>query len=100
MRDGTSEHRHANTRRGTARYEHSQSAETTTRQPQLTLAPSAELVSVTPRRVLRPERLADPDQLRTIAQAREPDVLRRNTLFGIAEKSLRLLDCLPPFLER
>src|SRR5438552_9598623 len=44
----------------------------------LSPAASTELISITPRRELWSQRLADSYELRSVAELREPDVLRRH----------------------
>ena len=67
---------------------------------QLPPAATAELVAIPPRRKLRTERLADAHERRSVAKLRQTDVVGRNSLACIAVQSFRLLDRLPPLLER
>src|SRR6185503_7128218 len=62
-------------------------------------APS-ELIAVSPRRHFRPLRRADPDESQSLAQLREPNVLRRHPQLRLGEQALALLDRFPPLLER
>ena len=100
LRSRTSEYRDGGAGCDTAGEEHSNAAEAGTGQPHSTPSAFAELIAVAPRRVLRPHRLTDPDQLGVIAQTRQADVLRGYALLHISENSLGLLDRFPPLIER
>jgi hypothetical protein len=63
-------------------------------------ASSPELVAVTPRRELRPLRLADSYELETLAESGEPDLISRNPELRRTVRPLTLLDRFPPFLDR
>ena len=58
------------------------------------------LVSVPPRRHLRPLRLAYAHQGRAVSDPREPDVVRGDPKPRVAKRPLALLDRFPPFFER
>ncbi len=62
-------------------------------------APS-ELISVTPRREFRAQRLANTNELETFAQTRQADLVGGDAQFGPAIRALTLLDCFPPLLDR
>ena len=67
---------------------------------QRTLATAAELVSVAPRRELRPHGPSDPHELETLRVLRQAHVLRRHANPSVPEEPLAHLHRLPPLLER
>ena len=62
-------------------------------------APRAKVTSVPPRGEFRPQRCADADQLETVRQPREPDVVRGHANGRAAKHALAFLDRLPPLLD-
>ena len=65
----------------------------------LSRSTSPELITIAPRRELWPQWLADPDELRSIAEPAQPDLRRRDASPRIAVQSLGLFDRLPPLIE-
>jgi hypothetical protein len=63
------------------------------------LAPSPELISITPRREFGPLRFSDSHKLETFAETGEADMLRRNTELRPAVRTLTLLNRLPPLFD-
>src|SRR5262245_54974024 len=69
--------------------------------PKQVLAPAlSELVAVTPRGHLWPERRPDAHELEAIADSCEPNVVGRHAQPSSAEHALALFDRLPTLLER
>ena len=72
----------------------------TAREQQLSSSPPPELIAVSPRRELRPQRLTDPNERQPVAQLGEPDVVGRDAPARVAVELLRVLDRFPALFER
>jgi hypothetical protein len=55
--------------------------------------------AVAPRGKLRAERLADPDEVGSVTQAREPDIVGGESEMGAAKEALAFFDDVPAILE-
>jgi hypothetical protein len=60
---------------------------------------ASELIPVTPRGELWPQRLSDADQLESLGKSRETDVFRGHAFVRVAKQPLAILDRFPTFLE-
>src|SRR5207248_7944353 len=61
---------------------------------------SSELVPISPRRELRPQRTPDTHQLEALGRPRQADVVRGHSETSLAKASLTRLNRFPPLLER
>jgi hypothetical protein len=63
---------------------------------ELSVASSAELIAVAPRREFRSLWLSDSYQLESVSNSTQPDMVGRDSKLGCSELALAFFDCFPP----
>jgi hypothetical protein len=67
---------------------------------ELSLSSAAELISISPSREFRTKWLSNTNELESLAQSREADLVGGDAMLGSAICALTFLDCFPPLLNR